>query len=180
MTELKFIDLILAVLKSHGESLRELSHVLGEEETAAILELAGDAMPESPMRDLIRELPLKPAPSTAPADRLLKSTPYLQIETAVREMRLPATLEFYVWTYPHYRALIESSVDLDAKFSSVPDRAQVNLIEEFVRQARAWVRILPMPPTEALKAEKAVESCWIRFRANVLPRLGAKAMRAVF
>lgn len=183
---IRFIDLIMAVLQAHGESLRELSKLLGEDELTAILEMAGDTLPESPIRDLLSTLPLgngPMGPSGMPmnlsGDRPARRSPYVEIEASVREMRLPATLEFYAWTYPHYRALIESSHDLEARFAKNSDREQINLVEELVRQARAWVRALPIPPSDSLKAEKAVEACWLRFRAQVLPRLGARPFRTV-
>lgn len=181
----RYIDLIMAVLKAHGETLVGLAALLGEEDLVAILEMAGETLPDSPIRGLLSELALgadargSGAGPVPQPDRRGRGSPYVEIETSVRELRLPATLEFYVWTYPHYRALIESAHDLESRFLNTSNGEQINLIEELVRQARQWIRALPLPPTESLKAEKLVESCWLRFRSSLLPRLGARAFRTV-
>lgn len=105
---------------------------------------------------------------------------YAELEGAVQEMNLPEFLEFYLWAYPHYRAFIESPLDLDSRIRGAGSDAGLALVEEAMAQAEQWIRSLPIPPAISQQAERAAQIPWLRFRANVLKRIGKRPLGPVY
>lgn len=107
---MRLADFLIALLEAHAETLKRLAALFGEDNLVQLLEMAGDDKaarpPEYEVHAQIFELPSPSRPQT---------DPYTAIEGAVRELDLPAVLLFHLWTYPHYRAYIESPLDLDSR-----------------------------------------------------------------
>ena len=92
---------------------------------------------------------------------------------------LPAFLLFHLWAYPHYRALIENTTDLDARIPTDGDTMGEALVEEALNEAHAWVKGLHLQPELGARAEKAAEVPWLKFRATMLKRIGKRPLGAV-
>jgi hypothetical protein len=107
------------------------------------------------------------------------SSAYAELAAAVHDCQLPAPLEFHVWAYPHYRAFIESAIDLDSVVTAQGE-AGVALVDEAWARAREWVRGLPMQPDLGKRAEKVAEVPWLRFRTRVLERIGKRRLGPVY
>jgi hypothetical protein len=101
---------------------------------------------------------------------------YQELEGAIHEFQLPAILEFHLWAYPYYRAFIESEMDLSSKL--LPS-SSAYLIEEAMTQAKEWIKKLPIPPAVSVQSEAAAGLPWIRFRTQVLKKLGIRPMGAI-
>jgi hypothetical protein len=52
-------------------------------------------------------------------------------------------------------------------------------VDEAVAQAQAWMRSLGLPAAIAPQAERAAEIPWLRFRSEILPRLGRRPLGPV-
>ncbi|MBU6375673.1 MAG: hypothetical protein KGQ59_06730 [Bdellovibrionales bacterium] len=173
-------EFLAEILQAHGQVLLRLAALLGEEELLELLEQA-EEMDNSTKTlwesDTRARLVSSPRESASDGLGLIQST--------VLEMNLPSVLEFYVWAYPHYRAFIESGIDLSFRIPRVtptggPSESGVSLVEEAVSQGKEWFRKLPIHPTMASAAERAAEIPWLRFRAEVLKRVGKRPLGPVY
>ncbi len=170
----RLVDFLVFMLEAHAQTLQRLAALFGEERLLEILENAGehpDAMATPPnVKAIWFEAPAPNSPSTA----------YAVLEGAVSEMRLPEFLEFHLWAYPHYRAFIESPLELGSKIQGPGGEAGVALVDEAVAQAQEWIRRLVIPPELGPQAERAAHVPWLRFRAEVLKRIGRRPMGPVY
>src|SRR5207237_1497991 len=123
-------------------------------------------------------------------------SPYEELQGAVQELGLTPELEFHLWAYPHYRAFVESSIDLGARIASQgapgsgygrihPMHASAGsagtvLVEEAAAQAEDWLRRLPVRPEQRQQLEALAHAPWLRFRAAVLKRIGRRPMGPVY
>lgn len=168
------MDFLIALLQTHAQTLQRLAALLGEETLLELLE-SMEATPEHNDKQCNKVEWIESTRSQS----ISGASPYVELEHAVHELNLPAMLEFHVWAYPHYRAFIESSLDLSARIRSQGSEAGQALVQEAVLQAQQWVRKLPLPPSLAAQAERAAEIPWIRFRSMVLKRIGKRPLGPV-
>jgi hypothetical protein len=170
----RLVDFLIYLLEAQAQTLHRLAALFGEEILLHMLEESGDA---------IQEQTVPPRFDTqwfeAPRDMGF-SSPYAELEGAVHEFKLPAVLEFHLWAYPHYRAFIESGVELDARIPGPGGDVGIALVDEAVEQAEAWVKRLPIAPEFALQAQTAAHVPWLRFRTQVLKRIGKRPMGPVY
>ena len=180
---MRLVDFLVLLLQAHAETLKRLAAFFGEESLVALLEDAGESFDD-------RRLAGMAPPSfakTAVASVTWIDTPtphsnanaYAELEGTVHELGLPEVLEFHLWAYPHYRAFIESSVDLNARLSPGNSDAGMALIEEATAAAEAWVKTLAIPPAVAAAAYKAAHVPWLRFRTEALKKIGRRPLGAV-
>ncbi|MCM2277554.1 MAG: hypothetical protein NDJ89_05710 [Oligoflexia bacterium] len=172
---MRIVEFLCQLLEAHAETLRRLAALLGEERLLEVLEEAGEREAERPAS----------APIELHAEKLLApqssgGSAYQELEGAVREFGLPAVLEFHLWAYPHYRAFIESPIDLDSRIPGPGGDTGTVLVEEAVAQAAAWVRKLPLPSQLGLQAERAAHVPWLRFRTQTLRRIGRRPLGPVY
>lgn len=182
---MRLVEFLILLLEAHAQSLQQLAAFLGEEELLQILEDYGDRFNEitqgqiqSRALEFVEKLSLEePLPDAS-------SSTYQELEGSVHEFQLPAVLEFHLWTYPFYRALIESSHDLNARIprSSAFQSNSIgsHLVDEAMAQASAWIRHIPFPPQICQHAEKAASDPWLRFRTNALKRIGKRPLGPVY
>ncbi|NDD91763.1 hypothetical protein EBZ37_06735, partial [bacterium] len=104
---MKLAEFLAEILQAHGQVLLRLAALLGEEELLELLEQVEeiDRSGENAWEHQTRAR-LVSSPGDTAQDGLAI------IQSSVLEMNLPSFLEFYVWAYPHYRAFIESGIDL--------------------------------------------------------------------
>lgn len=172
---MRLVDFLVLVLEAHAETLKRLAAFFGEEKLLEMLEASDDAEHELPALDL-KLIPFAPVGTGLPAGG---RSPYVELEGTVREFGLPAVLEFHLWAYPHYRAYIESDLDLASVITDGNRQAGVTMIDEAIREAREWVRRLPIPPAVSQPAEAAAGAPWIRFRASALKKMGLRPIGPV-
>ena len=173
---MRLIDFLVLLLEAHADTLKRLAAFFGEEELLEMLE--SSESPESgdepgPELDL-GQIPFETTGSRLPTGA---RSPYAELGGAVRELGLPATLEFHLWAYPYYRAFIESDLDLGSTCEG--SEALAGLIEQSITEAQKWVRKLPIPPSVAIAAETAAQLPWIRFRTSALKKLGLRPMESI-
>ncbi|MBY0470668.1 hypothetical protein K2X30_05820 [bacterium] len=174
---MRLVDFLILLLSAHGQTLVRLAALLGEEELLEILEAAGEQEePPLPTLSVLHKLgPLDP-----PENTRSERSAYAELESTISELGLSEVLTFHVWAYPHYRAYIESPIDLNSRIHRGNNEAGLQLAEEAIFQAKEWVHNLPLPPEISKKAAKLVEQPWIRFRTEVLTRVGRRPLGPVY
>jgi hypothetical protein len=172
---MRLVDFLVLILEAHAETLKRLAALFGEERFLELLENADGENDPAPTLDC-KLIPFAPIGTRLPAGA---RSPYVELEGAVHEMHLPAFLEFHLWAYPHYRAFVESDLDLGSTMTEGnPDTGRA-LVDEAIRQAHEWVRKLHIPPAISAQAEAAAQAPWIRFRTNTLRKMGFRPIGPV-
>jgi len=182
---MKLAEFLMELLQAHGQVLLRLAALLGEEEFLELLEQAEELHPreDNAEAEKVWEVKTLSRLTASPGDTAHQS--FAMIQGAVHEMNLPSVLEFYIWAYPHYRAFVESGIDLSFRIprltaTGAPSESGVSLVEEAVAQAKEWFRKLPIHPSQAAAAERAAEIPWLRFRTEVLKRVGKRPLGPVY
>jgi hypothetical protein len=175
---MRLVDFLILLLETHAETLRRLAAFFGEEEFFEILEASGDEedaeKKDNSDNQKILELVLeKPLPGAS-------ESVYQELEGAVQEFNLPAILEFHLWAYPHYRAFIESPLDLNSRIPGPGGNTGTALVEEAVEQAKNWIKRLHIPSHLGVQAERAAFVPWLRFRTTALKRIGRRPLGPVY
>lgn len=173
---MRLVEFLTAILEAHAETLKRLAALFGEENLVQLLEMAGDENDEAPPPPELKSIELFEEPSPFSAT----DSTYTELEGSVRELNLPAVLEFHLWAYPHYRAFIESPLDLNSRIPGPGGDAGIALVNEAVEQADTWVRELPMSDVVRDQACRAAHVPWLRFRTQVLKRIGKRPMGPVY
>ena len=180
---MRLVDFLVLLLGAQAEALKRLAAFFGEEVLVAMLEDAGESFDD---RRLAGLEPAKYASTSAgkiawtpPQTPHTNANAYSELEGTVRELALPEVLEFHLWAYPHYRAFIESAIDLDARLPAGGGESGTFLIDEAVAAADAWTKELPIPPAVSAAAFKAAQVPWIRFRTEALKKMGRRPLGAV-
>jgi hypothetical protein len=169
-TAVRFVDLMMGILQAHGDCLTRLAAFLGEDRLVELLENPRETTTDSG-DDSISDLKKWSASwSDSPLDS--PGNCYLELEDSVRTLGLPAMLEFHLWAYPGYRAWIESSIQLDAVLLKEAALDYPKIIDESVRQSKAWLKLLVVPSELAARIEHIAELPWIRFRSEMLKKAG--------
>lgn len=176
---MRLAEFLVLLLQAHADTLKRLAAFFGEERLVDMLEESGETIDQA--------LPPRKLAGSAGASVIWIDTPvphsnanaYAELEGNVHEMGLPATLEFHLWAYPHYRAFIESAIDLNSRMAPGGGDSGGELIEEAVQQADAWVRALPIHPKLAPRAYAMAQVPWLRFRTEALRKMGRRPLGPV-
>lgn len=171
---MKTEEFLILVLETHGQTLQRLSVFFGEENFLEILENAGENSPSA----LYENFHLDPNWFQEPKI-YDSSSPYMKIENAVHELKLPSVLEFHLWAYPFYRKIIEEVVDLKLEIKTTPPTGLETLIQKAIEYSEKWIRSLSIPPTVSAAAEQAAHVPWIRFRSQALKKAGLRTLGLV-
>lgn len=179
---MRLVDFLIQLLEAHAQTLHRLAALLGEDVLIELLEQAGEEADDMNLFTRTADGPPRLRLATALEEAAVDSpqSPYVELEGAVQDMRLSAMLQFHLWAYPHYRAFIESPVDLNSRIRGAGSEVGAQLVNEALERAKEWVRKLPLPTQIGLQAESAAEVPWLRFRANVLKRIGKRPMGPVY
>lgn len=170
---MKLVEFLICLLDAQAQTLQRLAALFGEDAFIEILESQeAPSLPPSLHS-------LNPAWFEASGPTGYSSS-YAELEGAVRDFRLSEVLEFHLWAYPHYRAFIESSIDLTSKIIGPGTDTGVVLVDEAVAQAQDWVRKLPIHPSMSRQAELAAHVPWLKFRAQILKRIGKRPLGPVY
>lgn len=174
-------SLLILLLEAHGEGLKRLAAFFGEEAFMEIVETAEDdatsaAEPASHARlsAIARQSERVERIQTLETDQ-----GYREIQASVRELGLPEFLEFYLWAFPPYRALVENAVELGAHLPSENKELSRELVEGVIQGANFWLRSLPIPAASAAAAERAYQVPWLRFRGAALKGMGLSPLQAL-
>jgi hypothetical protein len=171
-------ELLTQLLITHAHVLQRLAAYFGEEELFELLEKASEIReeqqgknPKSPFKfqkDWFIPAPLK----------IARTSPYAELDGTVREMNLPAVLEFHLWAYPFYREWIESSVDLRATINPTSQGGSLT-VQEALAQAKSWLSSLPVHPIHAERVITLGMTPWIRFQSEIMKKLGARPLNSL-
>jgi hypothetical protein len=170
---MRLVDFLIELLHAQAKTLQRLAFLFGEDWLLEMLEEAGENMIEEghPLKiefDWFEKSDISD-PSSA----------YLQLEGAVAEHSLSAALQFHLWAYPYYRLLIESSFHLKSKIRILHDAKSFELVDEAIKQSKKWISGLPIPADLVPQAEKIAEIPWVRFRANILKKIGKSPVMSI-
>ncbi len=183
---MRLVEFLKILLQAHGETLQRLAALLGEDALVVILEdLPEDPRAVTPLSRRIQSAFLPPQDPSKPKERDMERTlvpltnPYQELEGAVREMKLPAVLEFYIWTFPLYRTYIEGPLNLNSRLPCPPNERVLEVVEDAMQESRNWVRRLPVPPHLGLRVDQASKTPWLKFRSEVLKNLGSRPMQVL-
>jgi len=184
---MRFSEFLAEILTAHGQVLLRLAALLGEEPLLELIEKAEDLYPSDQAGDTEQsktwENWLRSRLAASPGDTAAQAM--TEIQGAVTELNLPEVLEFYVWAYPPYRDYVETGVDLSMRIprqatTGAPSENGVQLTEDAIQKAKQWFRRLPIPSDVGLAAERAAEIPWLRFRSEVLKRVGRRPLGPVY
>jgi hypothetical protein len=174
---MRLVEFLIKLLEAQAQTLSRLAALLGEEQLIEILESQSDT-PEKDSSPLSNKL----SSLFASDPRGGASHIYAELAGAVREWNLPAMLEFHLWAYPHYRAFVESELDLNARLRMSGENTEdpgVLLVDEAVKEASLWMKRLPLKPEIGRQAELAAQVPWLRFRTEVMKRMGRRPLGAI-
>jgi hypothetical protein len=172
---MRLVEFLIHLLEAQAQTLHRLAALFGDEILLHMLEESGDRIQEetAPAR-------FQATWFEASKEQYGFSSPYAQLEGSVHDFKLPSPLEFHLWAYPHYRAFIESGIELDSRIPGPGGDAGMQLVDEAVAQAEEWVKKLPIAPEFRLQAQTAAHVPWLRFRTNVLKRIGKRPLGPVY
>jgi hypothetical protein len=190
---MRLVDFLIALLEAHAQALHGLGALLGEEELIEAI----DAMDGAPavvqdatearafVTRIASEYAILKAEDRIPnlSSAILTGSsgdPYRLLEGAVRGFNLTPVLEFYLWTYPLYRAYIECSLPLDWVIPSPGTDLGTRMVEDAVVRAERWMQLLMLPRPIAMRAEQYSRVPWLKFRANALKRAGRRPLGPVY
>ena len=171
---MRLVEFLTFLLEAHANTLHRLAAIFGDDVLLQMLEESGERISEETSSARFQPIWFEAAQSMG------FSSPYAELEGAVHDFKLPAVLEFHLWAYPHYRAFIESEIELDARIPGPGGDTGVALVDEAVEQAEAWIKRLPIPPEFSVQAERAAHVPWLRFRTQVLKRIGKRPFGPVY
>ena len=172
----RLVEFLILLLEAHAQTLQRLAALYGEDVFLEILESAGEEPEAAPSQSKVN--PIWFGKSNVRGVQGAASA-YAELEAAVHDLKLPAMLEFHLWAYPHYRAFIESPLDLNSTIQGTGPETAAALVEEAVSQAQVWVKKLHIPPEFSRQTESAAQLPWIRFRTTVLRRVGKRPMGTI-
>ncbi len=166
---MRLVDYLGHVLRHHGETLKQLSVLVGNEDLFEALEKQGESATPLPAY-----LGLDPA-------SLFTNEPgaeanYAELSSQVMDQDLPPMLEFHAWAYPTYRAFVEQGAELSAK---IKDEALAGLIDRTLEASKRWVQSLPIHPRLSPRVELASSNTWMKFRTEVLKRDGKNFLKRI-
>lgn len=179
---MRVCDFLAMVLQTQGEVLKELllslpEWELSQDDFMEALERAHET-PEIPVAS-----PMQPTHSGLAVQAGKRKSPpkgqaYQVIAHTVTALKLPEWLEFYVWSYPFYRNLIESDIDIQAPMShAVADPATT--VEAARSAGERWVLGLGLPPERSKIIEDLAQESWLRFRAQALRGIGRRPLQSI-
>ncbi len=174
---LRIVDLLTALLTAHAETLVRLSALLGEEELLGLLDEFEDPVPEDGLKVSLEWN--EGSVEVLPRGETLPHSPYALLEGTVRELGLPAFLEFYLWAFPPYRFFVEGSTPLDARFTEAGAASLDRLTRALMEDGLQWVRNLRVPSSVSRELEQSQKSPWLKFRSSVMDRAGARRLKAL-
>jgi len=168
-----FVEFLIYLLKAHSKTLVLISQLLGEEQWLKILN-------SLPQQNKIEQKPiLKLLQANQENKQNNVPSPYKLLQEAVSNTQLSKELEIHLWSYPHYRAFIESSLDLGSPILTQKENTELVLIEEALSQAENWVHLLPVEEHLKLHIIQNSQPHWLRFRSEILNKTGKKLFTSV-
>ena len=166
-------EFLIAVLEAQGRALQQLSENFGEEVLVEILERAGERDPEIDSVPLTLPNAKWLAQSASGGDPDTIAEIYRDLQMAVHKLKIHTRLEFHLWALPYYRLFIESSAWLDATPGGPEaQNAWKPLIEQAFEAGSNWPRTLGLSEPFLADSLRAVQSSWLRFRAEMLKKAG--------
>ncbi len=172
---MRIAEFLVFLLEAQGETLRQLSQIVGTDRLLELLEQMGDSDEPMPKTSLEESDLDQPAIGVAAAGGA-----YAELAAAVGDLRLPEVLEFHLWAYPFYRTIIESGFDLNSRLKGSTHSAGTQLVDEAMQASDSWLRRLAIPPQLFNQAERVAQIPWVRFRTQLLRRLGKRPLGPVY
>lgn len=171
---MRLTDFLICLLQFHSRVLRSLQDLLGEEALLAVLERSAEEGPSISYSTLKR---LAPSDGARKIQALRSSpvSPYEELESAVSSSDLHHALQFHLWAYPSYRALIESSLGLD---EALPGSAEP-WVQESLAHSETWYATLPLPGEIRVQADPPIEAARTWLQMEVRKRCGEKGLKSL-
>ena len=164
---MRLVDFLIRLLEAQAQTLQRLAALFGEDILLEMLERGAELDEEQGATPLAIQKAWFQAASS-------QSSPYAELEGAVRDFKLSPVLQFHLWAYPVYRGFIESELELGARVTH-PQA----VVEAAMGGQKRWLQTLPIATEFRNQAERAAEVPWIRFRSLVLKDLGQRPIGVV-
>jgi len=172
-----FVDFIGEFLSAHAHALQRLAALMSEGVLIKLLEEEHTMPPSNAVLEHCLTIWENPAQDIVTGDG---ESPYLSLNEWIATYKLPAFLEFHVWSYPPYRTIIEGALTLDAHSKKdISPRAYEKLFDLSRAEAQAWVKAQKLDEPLLSAAIQTVDFAWLRFRTQMLKRLGINPLRQV-
>ncbi len=174
---MRLFEFLTLLLQATGQILQDLATLFGENVLVQLLEDNPKHPGEAKMRFQLDPQWFDPAPETT----LNKNdgSAYLVIEEAVKKIGLSSILEFHLWSYPFYRILIESSIDLRSEIKNGNPIIGKLLIQEALEQSEKWIYPICQAAEFTQQVEPILMAAGLRFRSEVLKKMGVDYLTAI-
>ncbi len=146
-------------LQTQSKILRLLSETFGSASFLKVLEQTEFFLEQTPV------LGLHPSDFESTAPHPYDLPPFQMIHDTLKSLQISYDLEFYLLSYPFYRALIESSIDLNSK---IPKETALHLTQAALKSAEIWNERLCISENSRLKLAPILKAFWLKFRTDVL------------
>jgi hypothetical protein len=170
---MKLYEFLSLTLESQGEVLGEIYEGLGPDSVSLFENFGMEPHPTLLPKTLPALIRLTQSSSESPFDPNV----FDRLEHSVQNSRLSERLQDVLWTYPYYRAWIESSVPLTQSLGADSGISTEALIEDCVNSGETWALMLPVPEHYRAATDAIARHAWVRFRARALKRLGFDRLR---
>jgi len=172
-------EYLIHLLRTHAEVLSTFPGLYGMKPTLALLEKSAENASEID----------EPVPEVLRSSRenvwvlnsvLTDADAYGDIQSAVERFTIAPELEFYLWTYPLYRAIVESDTPLCLELKRESQKQTVlALIEEAKQEALNWYESLPLPPDYRVPFAQIFESPYAKLRSTLLKTIGEAPLKSL-
>ena len=194
---MRLVDFLILLLTAQAQTLQRLAALFGEDILLQMLENTEEPESEGPEGKIegesaraklntvfteAFEISGSPAKSTSRGTHFQRSpygNAYAELEGSIKEIPLPAVLEFHLWAYPFYRSFIESGLELESRFKNTSVEASTRFADECIAQADFWIKKLPIAQEFSTQAEHAARIPWLKFRTQVLKQIGHRPLGAI-
>ncbi|MCM0606614.1 MAG: hypothetical protein KA715_11035 [Xanthomonadaceae bacterium] len=167
-------DFLGEFLGAHAEALGRLSSLMSDDIVVQLMEDERTHTPSTELKQLVDQV-------WNPKNTILVSeSPYMTIEQWVRQHRIGKQLEFYVWAYPAYRMIIESALTPESNsLLKHDDKKWDELFAACRNEGIEWIKSQKLDEPLHTASLKSVDLSWVKFRANMLKRLGRRTLSQV-
>ncbi|MGE0614719.1 MAG: hypothetical protein AB7P04_03685 [Bacteriovoracia bacterium] len=170
---MKLCEFLTLLLRTQGRVLQELLATCGEGRLAQLLRDN-----EVTARISVQGLQLVHGPMSYQGH----GEGFAMIEQTVTDLALPEEIEFHLWSYPFYRAFIESELGLDSTIRNDKANELSALLDEAIASAHHWGECLVPKDGDAALARKVqavVSQNYLRFRTDFLRKTGGRALSSL-
>lgn len=169
-----FVEFLGEFLSAHAHALQRLAALMTED---IVIQLLEDERPHTANPELAKicaQIWKNPSVGSNP------ESSHVRLDQWIKSHKLPAFLEFHVWSYPGYRSIIEGPLTPEAlPIPGIDMKLYDQLLEACRKEAEQWMADQKLDEPLQAAAKKAVDFAWVRFRTEFLKRQGRNPLSAI-